>query len=65
MTHSVAPVLDEIAVEELVLLGVYAIGQGTCVAHGYLLIPSFTSCGFFPLEGIESALRDVQSGQSK
>ena len=64
MTHTVLPVLDEIAVEQQVLFRVDAVREGSCVGSGYLLVPSLPAYRLLALEGIEAVERDVQGGQS-
>ena len=63
MTHTVAPVLDETLLEELVLLGRKAVGQRTRVAHGNLFVPALGSHGLLALEGVETLEADIECGQ--
>ena len=63
VAHTVAPVLDETALEEEVLLGVDAVGQRSGVAHGYLLVPSLLAHHLLALEGVEAVELYVEGGQ--
>ena len=63
MTHTIAPVLDETALEEQVLLGVDAVCECSRIAHAYLLVPTLLAYHLLALEGIEAVELDSHVGQ--
>ena len=60
---SVAPVLYQVRLEELVFFGVDTVGYLSGVRHRNLLIPTFIASCVLALEGIESRERDIEVGQ--
>ena len=63
MLETVAPVLDQAGVHDLVLFSVDRVGKLSCIAHGYLFIPSFVARLMFPTERIEAGDTDIKVGQ--
>ena len=60
---SVAPVLDEVAVHELVLLGGDGVADVSGVGNGYFLVPPLVAHHFLASEGIEACHADIEVGQ--
>ena len=61
--HSVAPVLDEVRLEQLVFLRGDGVGEMSRVTHRNFLVPPFFSHHFLAFEGVEARNRDVQVWQ--
>ena len=63
MTHTVAPILYEALLEELVLLGCQRVLELTGVGELDFLIPAFGTYGAFALEGIDLRQRHREVGE--
>ena len=63
MLPSVAPILDEGTMHQLILLGIDAVGDVTRIAHGNLLVPFLVAHHLLSAERIEARDADVQVGQ--
>ena len=63
MLHPVLPIADEIGVQQLTLLGRYAVRERTSITHRNLLIPSFCTCHLLAFEGVEAGQRDIERRQ--
>ena len=61
--EAVAPVLDEVGLEELILLGGDGVGDLTGIRHGDLLVPTLLAHLMLATEGVEAAQRDAEVGQ--
>ena len=65
MTHSVAPVLEEIAMKYFVILGRDTVLDSTCIRKSNLLIPTLLANRHFALEWIHSCQSNIESRQGQ
>ena len=59
------PIFHEVRLEELVFLRRDAVGEGTGIAHGDLLVPSLVAHPLFPLEGEDLGHRHGEVGEGE
>ena len=62
--HTIAPILDIVFLEDLIVLSVDAGRESSAVSQGDFLIPPFVAHRMLALEGEDGRERDVQVGQS-
>ena len=61
--HGIAPVPDQVGLEQEVLLRADAVGQCTGIAHRHLFVPTLLADPLFPFEGIDTAHGDGHVGE--
>ena len=64
MLHTIAPILYDVAIHELVFLGADRVRQVASIAHRNFLVPALFAHSMFAAERIETRERDVEVGQS-
>ena len=65
MLDAVAPVLDEVRLEDLVFLRGDGVGHLSRVGHGDFLVPAFLAHLALAAEGIEAREGDAEVGQGE